>query len=139
MPEANYSYANGMNRLAGQTADIAKKAQESISQTAINIKQRTEGLGRAAVNTFEKNRISAAGSLHAAATSLHGNADKLPNVPDLARSAANKVDAVASYLHGHDTKQMIGDVEAFLRRNPGRSLLAAVTVGFLIGRALRNN
>jgi ElaB/YqjD/DUF883 family membrane-anchored ribosome-binding protein len=139
MPETNYGYENEANRLADQASDIATKAKESVSDTAKTVKDRTQEFGRAAVNKIEENRISAAGALHNAASSLHDNAAKLPNGPDMAHSAAEKVDAVAGYLQGHDTKQMMADVETVVKRNPGPSLLIAGALGFLIGRAFRNN
>ena len=63
----------------------------------------------------------------------------MPNGTDIAHSAAEKVDAVAGYLQGHDTKQMMADVQAIVKKNPGPSILIAAAVGFLIGRALRND
>ena len=139
MPEKNYGYENENNQLADQASDIATRAKESVSDTAKTVKEKTQEFGRAAVNKIEENRVSAAGALHNAATSLHDNAAKLPNGPDMAHSAAEKVDAVAGYLQGHDTKQMMADVEAVVKKNPGPSLLIAGALGFLIGRAFRNN
>lgn len=138
MPETNYA-ENETNQLADQASDIATKAKESISDTAKTVKDKTQEFGRAAVNKIEENRVSAAGALQNAASSLHDNAAKLPNGPDLAHSAAEKVDAVAGYLERHDTKQMMADVEAVVKKNPGPSLLIAGALGFLIGRAFRNN
>jgi ElaB/YqjD/DUF883 family membrane-anchored ribosome-binding protein len=63
----------------------------------------------------------------------------LPNVPEMAHSTAEKVEAVATYMEGHDTRQMMAEMEAVVKRNPGPSLLIAAAFGFLMGRALRNN
>jgi ElaB/YqjD/DUF883 family membrane-anchored ribosome-binding protein len=139
MPETNYSYENETNQLTDQASDIAKRAKDSVSDTAQTVKEKTQEFGRAAVNEIEENRVSAAGALHDAASSLHNNAAKLPNGPDMAHSAAERVDAVAGYLQGHDTKQMMADAQTIVKKNPGPSLLIAGAVGFLIGRALRNN
>src|ERR1700688_1364669 len=132
MTDTNYGYENEANRLA-------KQAKDSLTDTAKTVKDKTQEFGRAAVNKIEENRVSAAGALHSAATSLHENASKLPNGPDLAHSAAEKVDAVSGYLQGHDTKQMMADVEAVVKKNPMPSLLIAGALGFLIGRTLRNS
>jgi ElaB/YqjD/DUF883 family membrane-anchored ribosome-binding protein len=139
MPDTNFSYENETNQLADQASEIAKQAKDSLTDTAKTVKDKTQEFGRAAVNRIEENRVSAAGALHSAATSLHENASKLPNGPDLAHSAAEKVDAVSGYLQGHDTKQMMADVEAVVKKNPMPSLLIAGALGFLIGRTLRNN
>jgi hypothetical protein len=44
---------------------------------------------------------------------------------------------VEPYIRDHDVQAMIGDVENVVRRYPGRSLLIAAGVGFLLGRALK--
>ena len=139
MPETKYGYENETNQLADQASDIAKKAKDSMADTAKTVKEKTQEFGRAAVDKIEENRVSAAGALHDAASGLRDNAGKLPNMPDMAHSAAEKVDAVAGYLQGHDTKQMMADVEKIVKKNPGPSLLVAAAVGFLIGRALRSS
>lgn len=138
MPETN-SYENETKKLADQATDIAKRAKDSMSDTATAVKDKAQDFGRSAVNKIEENRVSAAGALHDAASSLHDNAAKMPNGTDIAHSAAEKVDAVAGYLQGHDTKQMMADVQTIVKKNPGPSILIAAAVGFLIGRALRND
>ena len=139
MPDTNYRFENEKNQIADQASELAKQAKDSLTDTAKTVKDRTQEFGRAAVNKIEENRVSAAGALHSAATSLHENASKLPNGPDLAHSAAEKVDAVSGYLQGHDTKQMMADVEAVVKKNPMPSLLIAGALGFLVGRTLRND
>jgi len=135
-----YGYKeNEATQLGDEAADMARNAKESLSDAAKTVKDKTQEFGRDAMNKIEENRVSAAGALHNAASSMHQKADKLPNGPDLAHSAADRVDAVASYLQGHDTKQMMADVETVVRRNPGPSLLAAGVLGFLVGRAFRSN
>jgi len=138
MPDTNYGYENETTHLADQASDLAQRTQESIADSAKTMKDKTQEFGRAAVSKIEENRVMAAGALHNAANGLHQSAAKLPNVPDMAHSAAEKVDAVASYMEGHNTRQMMADVESVVTRNPGPSLLIAAAFGFLMGRALRN-
>jgi len=139
MPDTNYNFENDAQKVAERASDIAKQGTDMVADTARTVKDKTQEFGRATVNKIEENRVSAAGARHSAATSLHENASKLPNGPDLAHSAAEKVDAVSGYLQGHDTQQMMADVEAIVKRNPGPSLLIAGALGFLIGRTLRSN
>jgi len=135
-----YGYKeNEGGQLADEATNVARKAKESLADTAKTVKDKTQEFVRDAMNKIEENRVSAAGALHNAASTLHQKADRLPNTPDMAHSAADKVDAVANYLQGHDTKQMMADVETVVRRNPGPSLLVAGALGFLIGRAFRSN
>ena len=139
MPDTNYSFENETNQAADKASEIAKQAKDAVSDAARTLKDKTEDLGRAAVNKIEDSRVSAAGALRSAASSLHDNASKLPNGPDLAHSAAEKVDALSGYLEQHDTKQMMADVESVVKKNPMPSLLIAGALGFLVGRSLRNN
>ena len=139
MPDTNYGYENESTQIADQAAEMARKAKESIADTAKTMKDKTQEFGRTAVNKIEENRVSAASALHSAASSLHQSAAKLPNVPDIAHSTAEKVDAMATYMEGHDTKQMMADMESVVKRNPGPSLLIAAAIGFLMGRAIRNS
>ena len=44
----------------------------------------------------------------------------------------------AEYLREHDTRAMLEDLEAVVRRYPGQALAAAAVIGFFAGRALRN-
>jgi len=135
-----YGYKeNEASQLGDEASNMARKAKESLSDAAKTVKDKTQEFGRDAMNKIEENRVSAAGALHNAASTLHQKAEKMPNGPDMAHSAADRVEAVASYLQGHDTKQMMADVEAVVRRNPGPSLLVAGALGFLIGRAIRNS
>lgn len=140
MPDMTYGYKeNETSQLGDEASNMARKAKESLSDAAKTVKDKTQEFGRDAMNKIEENRVSAAGALHNAASTLHQKAEKMPNGPDMAHSAADRVEAVASYLQGHDTKQMMADVEAVVRRNPGPSLLVAGALGFLIGRAIRNS
>lgn len=138
MPDMTYK-ENETTQFGNEAADMARNAKESLSDAAKTVKDKTQEFGRDAMNKIEENRVSAAGALHNAASTMHQQADKLPNGPDLAHSAADRVEAVASYLQGHDTRQMMADMETVVRRNPGPSLLAAGVLGFLVGRAFRSN
>jgi ElaB/YqjD/DUF883 family membrane-anchored ribosome-binding protein len=140
MSDTTYGYQeNEASKLGDEASNLVRKAQDSIADTAKTMKDKTGELSREAMNKIEENRVSAAGALHNAASSLHQNADKLPNGPDMAHSAADRVEAVARYMQNHDSKQMMADVEAWVKRNPGPSLLVAGALGFLLGRAVRND
>ena len=89
MPDMTYGYKeNEATQLGDEAAEVARKAKESLSDAAKTVKDKTQEFGRDAMNKIEENRVSAAGALHNAASSMHQKADKLPNGPDLAHSAA---------------------------------------------------
>jgi ElaB/YqjD/DUF883 family membrane-anchored ribosome-binding protein len=56
-----------------------------------------------------------------------------------AHDTADKIHVAADYLREHDAHAMMEDVQGLVRRYPGQALAAAAVVGFLAGRALRNN
>ena len=57
----------------------------------------------------------------------------------VAHSAAEKLESTAGYIREHDVRAMLSDVGDMVKRNPGPSLLIAVAIGFLIGRAFRED
>jgi hypothetical protein len=49
------------------------------------------------------------------------------------------MESTAGYLREHDTHRVLADFVNVVRNYPGRALLIAAGVGFLAGRALRND
>jgi len=139
MPDpTNLGYPN--ETFGDSLAEGAKNLKETITDTANQATEKSKELGRTAMNKIEESRTSVASSLHSAATTLHQKADSsVQAAGSVAHSAADKLEAVAGYMRDNDTKQMMADVEEVVKKNPGRSLLVAVAVGFLAGRALRHN
>ena len=114
---------------------------EKISSTATEVKDKMSDFGRTAVDKIDESRDTAAGGLEQAATALHGKAEGLPGgekVTSLAHATADKLTSTADYVRDHDVNQMMADVETLFKNNPGRSLLAAAVIGFLVGRAFRS-
>lgn len=56
---------------------------------------------------------------------------------DLAHSAGQKLDEVASWLETRDHNALLSDVQRYARRNPGTFLLLAAGAGMLAGRLTR--
>jgi ElaB/YqjD/DUF883 family membrane-anchored ribosome-binding protein len=50
--------------------------------------------------------------------------------------ASERFGAMADYFRSRDMKSMANDVQAWVRQNPGPSLLVAAVVGFAAGRAI---
>ena len=122
---------------AGTTVEHVKSA---VSDTAEKARAKVEEVGQAVRGKMDENRGPAADKLQEVASTLHQKADTLPGgekVANLAHSAADKVKATAEYVREHNIQDMMGDVENFVRRHPGQSLVAAAAVGFLLGRAFK--
>lgn len=91
-----------------------------------------------AATTIDSAREPIADKLLNAADTLRARGEKLPRgAAGIAQSAADRLEASATYLVSNTVPQMMEDVLSLVRENPGRSLLIAGALGFLIGRALR--
>jgi len=115
-------------------------AAEKISDVAASAKQRAYEAGRQATEQVDAKRGPTADVLESAASTVHKTAESLPGgetVRSVAHSTAEKLESTAGYIREHDVKAMFSDVEDIVRRNPGPSLLIAAAIGFLIGRAFR--
>jgi ElaB/YqjD/DUF883 family membrane-anchored ribosome-binding protein len=115
-------------------------ATERISDVAAAAKQKAYEAGRQATDQVDAKRGPTADALENAASTVHKTAESLPGgetVRSMAHSTAEKLESTAGYIREHDVKAMFSDVENVVRRNPGPSLLIAAALGFLIGRAFR--
>ena len=84
----------------------------------------------------------AADGLKGAARSLHRRADDITTsaerVSAVTHKVADKVESASRYVRHNDGRDMLADVETIVRRHPTKSLLAAIAVGFIAARALRD-
>lgn len=115
---------------------------DRVSDVASQVKRKVSDMGRTAVDKVDDGRNAAASGLESAASTLHQNAESLPGgekVTELAHTAADKLTATADYVREHDVNSMMSDVERLVKNNPGPALLAAGVIGFLVGRAFRND
>jgi ElaB/YqjD/DUF883 family membrane-anchored ribosome-binding protein len=127
---------------ADRITDPAQDVKERISDTAATAKEKASEVGRQATEQADARRGPAADALQNAAATVHEKAEALPGgetVKGVAHSAADKLESTAGYIREHDVTAMVSDVEGIVRRNPGPSLLIAAAIGFLIGRAFRED
>lgn len=80
-------------------------------------------------------RDTAASAIDGAARKIHKGADSLSH---LAHDAGARLDETARYVREHDAEQMMDDMRTVVRAHPGKSLVAALAVGLLVGRAFRS-
>ena len=70
----------------------------------------------------------------------HEKAGSLPGgqkAASAANSLADGMESTASYLRDHNLKDMGNSLTGICRKYPVQSMVAAVAVGVLVGRALR--
>jgi ElaB/YqjD/DUF883 family membrane-anchored ribosome-binding protein len=132
----------GMDRESYQDeqSSTASRMRQQISGTVDDAKEKAANLGRKAVNRVDAQREPAAGALDRTADTLHQQGDRFASsAANAAHATADKIQTVADYVRSHDTKAMVNDAGDLVRRYPAQSLAAAAAVGFLVGRAFRNN
>jgi membrane-bound lytic murein transglycosylase B len=119
----------GLSDMKDRVVDMTSKMKDKAGQVAETV---SEQLGH--------QRENVADTLGRAASALHQKANDVPGGPKVVRlthSLADGMESTASYLRGHDFSEMGKDVLDVCRRNPKQSLIAALAIGFLIGRSRR--
>src|SRR4030095_1432790 len=114
--------------------------KDRVSDTTSKIKDKVGQMAETASKTLDHQRRNAADTLGRAASTVHENADKLPGGPKVANithSVADGMESTASYLRRHDLSGIGKDLMDVCRRYPTQSVVAALAVGFLIGRSRR--
>ena len=124
-----------------QTANAGiSDVKDRISDMASNVKDKAGHMADTVSETMGHQRENAADGLGRAASAIHDNAESVPGGPKVVKMAHNIADGMestASYLRDHDFAKMGKDVMDICRRYPTQSLVAALAVGFLIGRSKR--
>lgn len=109
---------------------------EKVADTAAQVTAAVSSMGRTAATKIDKGLDATAHGLEQAASALNDGADR---VAGLANDAAGKLNSTAGFVREHDVKSMRANLRAIVRTNPGRSLLIAAGIGFLVGRAFRRS
>lgn len=142
MADRGFTQTEAGEHTFGHVPDAGAMPKENISGAVTTAKAKVEEFGRAAADKFDEGRAGAADALSSAASSLHDKAANFTagqKVVDMAHSTADKMEATADYVRKHDMNEMMADVQTVIKSHPGPSLLAAVVVGFLAGRAFRRD
>jgi ElaB/YqjD/DUF883 family membrane-anchored ribosome-binding protein len=127
------------NASGGSMTDRLSAAGDDLSKRVAEAGSKVSNMARAATDSIDDTRSTAADGLETAASTLRDRAESLPGgepVSGFAYAAAERLSTTADYVRHHNLNRMVNDVETFVKSNPGPSLLAAATVGFLIGRAV---
>jgi vacuolar-type H+-ATPase subunit E/Vma4 len=127
--------ARTVSNAGNAAAGTAARMKKDISDKAEDAKQSIRELGRNAAEKLDQSRSSTADALEWTATSLHSRADQ---ISDFTHSAADRVQNTADYVRETDFELFKEDVQELVKRYPGRSLIAAALLGFVVARALRN-
>jgi hypothetical protein len=116
-------------------SDVAPRIADAASDAAARVSQTAKDTGRRVAAGVDAQRGHAADMLDSAAESLHAKAnDGWPErIAGPAHQIGDGVKRSADYIRRHDTAEMVESFSGVLRRNPGRSILAAAVTGFFVG------
>jgi hypothetical protein len=112
-----------------QVSDIASKTKEKAAQVA-----------GAVADKLDQQRENAADGLGRVASTIHDKAYSIPGgsrAVHFTHSIADGMESTATYLREHDFSQMGNDLMAVCRKYPTQSIVAALAVGFLLGRSAK--
>lgn len=112
-----------------QAENVGSTMLHNATETAHEVKDK-----------IEQKWDAAADGLNRAATAISDKAQPVTDkVSELARTASDKVSSAATYVRDTDANKMLNDVKVVVKNNPVPSMLTAVAVGFLIGRAVTSS
>jgi len=112
-----------------RVSDVAATTRDKASQMADTVSEK-----------LDRQRENAAEGLGRVASTIHEKADSVPGGPkvvNFTHTIANGMDSTATYLREHDFSKMGEDLMGVCRKYPTQSLVAALALGFLLGRSAR--
>jgi hypothetical protein len=122
----------GIREQAQEYADHAKNTASKIADQA---KNKTGEMANQ-VNVWAKDQ--AASGLERAAHMAHQRASGSGMPAEAGTKVANVMEDTAKYVRTHDTNDVWGDVEFYVRSHPIQALAAAVVGGFVLGKLFRS-
>ena len=114
----------------------AARMKQTVKETASEASERISDFGNKTVDQIDATRAPIASTLDRTASGLHETGETAARA---AHATADKLQSTADYVRQHDVQAMVGDVQELAKRYPGQCLVAAVGVGFLLGRLFRNS
>jgi hypothetical protein len=114
--------------------------KERVSDVAATTRDKASQMADTVSEKLDRQRENAAEGLGRVASTIHEKADSVPGGPkvvNFTHTIANGMDSTATYLREHDFSKMGEDLMGVCRKYPTQSLVAALALGFLLGRSAR--
>ena len=140
MDDASTTQAGSMKDRA---RDLAGTAQEKLADVGSNVRERAGNLKDSLADALETGaeKLRAKGGSQdgalAGATGSSSMALEDGRVTQVSNRVAGGMDATADWLRQADLEGLGKSIEAQVKEHPGRSLLIAAGLGYLLGKALR--
>jgi len=132
----NPSNSENTSDLSGTISD----AKDRAAGLASKLKDKASQVTSTVSDTVGRQRDNVAGGLDRVASTIHEKAASLPGgqkAADAAHSLADGMESTASYLRDHNLKDMGNSLTGICRKYPVESVISALAIGFLVGRAFR--
>lgn len=124
----------------GAAADAIGEATESVRTAAARAGADVFELGRRARGAVDDRRIKVADGLESAAAGIQSSTESMrAGLAQVADQTAGHLDATAGYVRETTAREMLHDLEGFIKAHPMPVLLGAVCMGFVAGRTLRRD
>jgi hypothetical protein len=137
--------ANVAGQAAGAAQNVAATAKTEAANVASEVKTNTKDLLQQAksdlTNQAGTQQQKAAEGIRTISSQLHTMAEAPEQqgvASDLIRQAAERSEAVASWLENRDPGSLLDEAKSFARQRPGTFLLLAAGAGLLAGRLGRS-
>jgi len=135
------SFSNEGSNVADRARDFAGNAKDKLADVGANVR---EGAGNAKNKLADALEAGAEKLRHRGATgqisASTGTADVTvtgDGVSNVTNRVAGGMQATADWLREADLDSMRSGVERQVKEHPGRTLLIAVGIGYLLGKAFR--
>ena len=132
------SFTEQANEAVRKVGETAQQAQGQAKGTIETLSSQATGTAKHLLNSQVNAGADFAGSL---AHSIHCAADDLdqsaPQLGELAREAARRVDAFAGRVREKNVEELFEDASEFARRQPAVVFGAAAVLGFALFRMLK--
>jgi len=114
-----------------QAGAIAAKAQQKAQETADEIGNKVQDRADAGVDRAAEGLQQAAEGMRARMEDQEGMQAQVGT------KVAEGLERTAGYLKEHDSSEMWGDLESFVKEHPMQACAGALVAGFFMGRVLR--
>jgi ElaB/YqjD/DUF883 family membrane-anchored ribosome-binding protein len=132
--------------IADRARDIAGNTQEKLADVGSSMRDRAGHLKDSLADALDSgaDKLRARGSSSSSNTQLAGAAgsasvavDGNDRVTDISNRVAGGMEATADWLRDADLDGLKASVERQVKEHPGRTLLIAAGLGYLIGKAFK--
>lgn len=134
MGQANRQPGAGTVRNDG----TAERAKDGAQQMRNDAGQQASDMASKVTDQADKGMEKAAESLTSASQQIRERAEEQGGMQaQVGTKVADDLDKTSEYLETHDSKQVMDDIETYVKEHPMMAVAGAVVGGFVLARVLR--